>query len=158
MTHSVSWIGVCVELSLGESWKKRTFYGQADRKRWPPPPCSPIFVILLCSFDLILWFSVVWNWFYTRKGQFSSKNWNPQSLLYCCCPLDDHLQEAGPHFECQRIKFQWKKKITHLLMARAEGAEPTALTVSLTVKCPFLTTPLALFEWCFFSFWLMDSL
>ena len=30
-----------------------------------------------------------------KKSQFSSNHWNPS---YCCCPPDDHLQEASPSF------------------------------------------------------------
>ena len=47
----------------------------------------------------ILWLYVLWNAFYTRQSQFSCNFWNPHFSCpssCCCCPLDDHLQEAGP--------------------------------------------------------------
>ena len=70
------------------SSKKRTFYGQADRNRWPPSPPPPlrsafrhIFVVRLTS-DIDYMCSE--TDFTPEKKTFSYNYYNLQFLQYCC--------------------------------------------------------------------------
>ena len=75
---------------LGTRQKKRIFYGQADRKRF----CEFFGVFFILDYDSR--FSE--TDFTQEKVNFHVTTGIPNSSSYCCCPPDDHLQEASPSF------------------------------------------------------------
>ena len=98
-TDSTIWTALVHFLTfLGRGVKKWYFTVSAPP---PPPPLiyGQFFVIVWCSFDLILWLYVFWIRFYTQeKVNFHPTTAIPNSSSYCCGPPDDHLQETGPSF------------------------------------------------------------
>ena len=95
------------------------------------------------SYDWItrLWLYVFWDGFYTRKSQhggvyvkvhflsfFMSESWTRSIVCPCGLsfwqPRKGHEKWDEMYFECQRIKFQWKRgsKFSHMLMVRARVA------------------------------------
>ena len=80
---------------------KRIFYGQADRKRFPlPSPCGQLFVKFLCVFFILDYEYLCSETDFTllEKVNFHATTGILNFSSYCCCPPDDHLQEAGPSF------------------------------------------------------------
>ena len=93
-----------------------------------------------------------------KKSIFHATTGIPNSSSYCCCPLDDHLQEAGPSFwqpwkgmknaflrpftmRCNvfwvsknQISMKKKIKIFTFAYGQGRGNWPPPLKVSLTVK------------------------
>ena len=70
---------------------------QADHKRWPPP-----FTVSFCDFIFGVLLTLYYDYmcsetdFTQEKVNFHATIGIPNSTSYCCCPPDDHLQEAGP--------------------------------------------------------------
>ena len=117
----------------------------------PPPPYSQLFVsfFCVCTFDLILWFYVFWNGYYTRKVTFIQLQEFP-THPYCRCfsvtkrpdsGITEALKALKVHFwdpsklfkmffEYHRVIFHWKNgsKFSHFLTVRAEGAAPPPLS------------------------------
>ena len=72
------------------------------RKRLPLSPSPPpLMVNLLCfCFGVLL---TLYYDYMCSETDFTKVNSHatteiPNSSSYCCCPLDDHLHEAGPSF------------------------------------------------------------
>ena len=66
--------------------KTRIFYGQADRKGWPPPLRPAVLCFFLrCTFDFCFWLYMIWN-----------KCWQKKCFLTLCMTLwlceDEHFK------------------------------------------------------------------
>ena len=66
---------------------------------FPPPPYGNFFVTFFwCVFILVYNSMCSEKDFTQEKVNFHATTGIPNSSSYCCCPPDDHLQEAGPSF------------------------------------------------------------
>ena len=78
--------------------KKRIFYSQADRNGCPSPPLyGQLYVIFFCVLLTLCYDYMCSETDFTQGTvNFHATTEIPDSSPNCCCPPDDHLQEAGP--------------------------------------------------------------